>query len=40
MKAHNLDEAEAYRRIQRMSMNSRRPMRDIAEAVLMTVQND
>lgn len=38
MKAHNLDEAEAYRRIQRMSMNSRRPMREIAEAILMTVQ--
>jgi two-component system, response regulator PdtaR len=40
MKAHNVDEAEAYRRIQRMSMNSRKPMKDIAEAILMTVHPD
>jgi response regulator NasT len=40
MKAHNLDEGAAYRRIQRMSMNSRRPMREVAEAVLMTIQTE
>ncbi len=40
MKAHGLDEGEAYRRIQRLSMNSRKPMRDIAEAILVTAQSE
>jgi len=36
MSAHGLSEADAYRRIQRLSMNNRRTMRDIAEAILLT----
>ncbi len=40
MKAHGLDEGEAYKRIQRLSMNSRKPMRDIAEAILVTTQTE
>jgi response regulator NasT len=40
MKAHNLDEAEAYRYIQRRSMDTRRPMREIADAILLTIQSE
>jgi response regulator NasT len=40
MKAQNLDEAEAYRYIQRRSMDTRRPMREIAEAILLTIQSE
>ena len=32
----NLTEQEAFRRIQKMSMNTRRRMRDIAEAIILT----
>ncbi len=35
MKQHGLDEAEAYRRIQLQSMNSRMSMREIAEAIIL-----
>lgn len=35
MAQHNLDEAEAYRRIQVQSMNSRKSMREIAEAIIL-----
>ena len=35
MDSHNLKEAEAFRRIQRLSMNSRKSMRDVAEAILL-----
>jgi response regulator NasT len=38
MKTHKFDEAEAYRYIQRLSMNSRRPMREVADAILLTTQ--
>ncbi len=40
MRTQGLDEGEAYRRIQRLSMNSRKPMRDIAEAILVTAQGE
>jgi two-component system, response regulator PdtaR len=40
MRSQNVDEAEAYRRIQRLSMNNRRSMREIAEAILLTSQSD
>jgi response regulator NasT len=40
MRTQNVDEAEAYRRIQRLSMNNRRSMREIAEAILLTSQSD
>ncbi|MCW5941690.1 MAG: response regulator [Fimbriimonadaceae bacterium] len=35
MAQHGLDEAEAYRRIQLQSMNSRKSMREIAEAIIL-----
>ena len=40
MRSQNVDEAEAYRRIQRLSMNNRRSMREIAEAILLTSPSD
>lgn len=36
MAQYQLDEQEAFRRIQRQSMQSRRSMREIAEAILLT----
>ena len=38
MSRDNLTEQEAFRRIQKMSMNTRRRMRDIAEAIILTYQ--
>lgn len=35
MDAQGLKEAEAFRRIQRLSMNSRKSMREVAEAILL-----
>jgi len=35
MDQHKLTEQEAFRRIQKMSMNTRRPMKEIAEAVVL-----
>jgi AmiR/NasT family two-component response regulator len=35
MDSQNLQEAEAFRRIQRLSMNSRKSMREVAEAILL-----
>ncbi len=35
MDGQNLKEAEAFRRIQRLSMNSRKSMREVAEAILL-----
>jgi two-component system, response regulator PdtaR len=35
MDRHGLKESEAFRRIQQQSMNSRKPMREIAEAILI-----
>lgn len=35
MHSQGLSEAEAFRRIQKMSMNTRRPMKEIAEAILL-----
>jgi two-component system, response regulator PdtaR len=35
MDSQNLKEAEAFRRIQRLSMNSRKSMREVAEAILL-----
>jgi AmiR/NasT family two-component response regulator len=34
----NLTEAEAFRRIQKMSMNTRKPMKDVAEAIILAHQ--
>jgi response regulator NasT len=36
MKSENLSEAEAYRRIQRTSMDKSRPMKEVAEAIILT----
>jgi len=38
MDTHGLTEAEAFRKIQKMSMNTRKPMKEIAEAILLTHQ--
>nr|WP_290666792.1 response regulator [Ardenticatena sp.] len=38
MDRDGLKEAEAFRRIQKMSMNTRRPMREIAEAIILTYE--
>jgi response regulator NasT len=35
MKVQGLTEADAYRQIQRTSMNRRRPMREVADAILL-----
>lgn len=36
MDSQRLTEGEAFRRIQKMSMNTRRPMKNIAEAIILT----
>lgn len=36
MDRDNLSEKEAFRKIQKMSMNTRKPMKDIAEAIIIT----
>ncbi len=36
MDRQELSEAEAFRRIQKMSMNTRKPMREIAQAIILT----
>jgi two-component system, response regulator PdtaR len=38
MDSQNLSEAEAFRRIQKMSMNTRKPMKDVAEAIILAQQ--
>jgi response regulator NasT len=35
MRVQGVSEADAYRQIQRTSMNKRRPMREVAEAILL-----
>jgi two-component system, response regulator PdtaR len=40
MKRESLGEQEAFRRIQKMSMNTRKPMREIAEAIVITYEAD
>ena len=35
MKNQNLSEEEAFRKIQKQSMNTRRSMREIAEAIIL-----
>jgi len=38
MDTQELTEAEAFRKIQKMSMNTRRPMKDVAEAIILAHQ--
>lgn len=38
MDTQGLTEAEAFRRIQKMSMNTRRPMKEVAEAIIIARQ--
>lgn len=38
MDERNMTEAEAFRRIQRLSMNYRKPMREVAEAIILAHQ--
>ncbi len=38
MDRDGLTEAEAFRKIQKMSMNTRRPMREIAQAIILTYE--
>ncbi len=38
MDSQGLTEAQAFRRIQKMSMDNRKPMREVAEAVILASQ--
>lgn len=38
MDAHGLSESEAFRKIQKMSMNTRRAMKEVAEAIILAKQ--
>jgi response regulator NasT len=38
MDTQSLTEAEAFRKIQKMSMNTRKPMKDVAEAIILANQ--
>ncbi len=38
MDRHGLSEAEAFRRIQKMSMDNRRPMKEIAQAIILAYE--
>jgi response regulator NasT len=38
MDTQGLTETEAFRRIQKMSMNTRKPMKDVAEAIILAYQ--
>jgi response regulator NasT len=40
MTRDSLTEQESFRRIQRMSMNTRKPMKEIAEAIILTYEAD
>jgi response regulator NasT len=40
MDQKGLSEAEAFRRIQKMSMNMRRPMKEIAQAIVITSEDE
>jgi response regulator NasT len=40
MSRDSLSEQEAFRRIQKMSMNTRKPMREIADAIILTYEAD
>lgn len=35
MEKHGLNEHDAFRKIQKMSMNTRKPMKDVAEAIIL-----
>jgi AmiR/NasT family two-component response regulator len=39
MRERRLTEEEAFRVLQRQSMNNRRPMRQVAEAVIVTARD-
>ncbi|HMQ52130.1 MAG TPA: response regulator [Anaerolineae bacterium] len=38
MDTQHIDEAEAFRKIQKMSMNTRKPMKEVAEAIILAHQ--
>jgi response regulator NasT len=38
MDSQGLSEAEAFRKIQKMSMNTRKPMKEVAEAIILAHQ--
>ncbi|MCB9078429.1 MAG: response regulator [Anaerolineaceae bacterium] len=38
MDTQRIDEAEAFRKIQKMSMNTRKPMKEVAEAIILAHQ--
>jgi response regulator NasT len=40
MDSQRLSEAEAFRKIQKMSMNTRKPMKEVAEAIILAHQAD
>jgi AmiR/NasT family two-component response regulator len=40
MEVHGLPEADAFRRIRKTSMDSRKSMKEVAEAILLTYEMD
>lgn len=40
MDSHGLKEQEAFRKIQQLAMNTRKPMREVAQAILLAAQID
>jgi response regulator NasT len=38
MDTQHIDESEAFRKIQKMSMNTRKPMKEVAEAIILAHQ--
>jgi len=38
MDTQSLNEAEAFRKIQKMSMNTRKTMKEVAEAIILAYQ--
>jgi len=38
MDSQGLSDAEAFRKIQKMSMNTRKPMKEVAEAIILAHQ--
>jgi response regulator NasT len=38
MDSQGMKEQEAFRKIQQLAMNTRKPMREVAQAILLTAQ--
>jgi AmiR/NasT family two-component response regulator len=40
MTAYSLNESEAFRKMQKLSMDTRRPMKEIAEEIIVQIENN